>query len=80
MEIDRVEGVYATDINILEILLKESISKSDAMKRLETQLEREDYFDKPSENGIGAGYLFLVFDDDGMFDKIKKYDFSRKTL
>ena len=79
-EIERIRGIYKKDVGILELLLKNKISKVETLNTFKQNLDDSDFFDKPSESGIGAGYLFFEFKDDGRLEKVKQYDFAEKYL
>ena len=79
-EISRIKGIYASDVKALKCLVENRIKKKELLSVFNSKLNKKDYFDKPSENGVGAGFLFFVFDRDETLKKVVQYDFAEKRL
>ncbi len=74
----RIETIRQNDHRILENLLVGKLQKKDAFANFQKTLSENDYFDKPEENGIGAGTLFFAFNKQGVLTKIEFFDFAEK--
>ena len=70
-----VDNIRLEDTKMLEALLVGRISKKETLNILESKFSEEDFFDKPQDNGVGVGSLFLVFDDKEILSKIETHDF-----
>lgn len=74
----RIQDIYKVDVNALELLLKERITKPETLEIFKKHLKEDEFFDKPSESGVGVNLLFLVFGEDNVLKKIEKHDFAEK--
>lgn len=69
-----IDATRLSDIQILEKLLTDRISHEETLFILKNnQIE---FFDKPTENGVGAGSLFLVFDPKGRLKNVEAHSFE----
>ncbi len=75
-EIKRIDSIRLSDLKHLETIFKNKISKAEVLNILDKKKDHSIYFDKPSENGIGLGSLFLVFDSKGSLSKIESPSFE----
>lgn len=71
-----VERVRLQDTQIIEKILIGNISKREVVTALEKEKDLNNYFEKPEENGIGVGSMFLVFDQKNMLSKIESPSFE----
>lgn len=64
------------EISLLESIMVGNVSKQDALEIFRKKFSENNFFDKPGENGIGAGNLFLKFDENNKLKKIEAYKFT----
>ncbi len=76
-EIERNIRIYSQDIATLEVLLKDRLSINEIKETFGKQTPPLEFFEKPTENGIGASHLFFYFKDQRL-ERIQKYDFAEK--
>ncbi len=76
-EVKRNKLIYNQDIAALEILLKNRVTKIEVIDIFSKVPPPFSYFEKPTENGIGASHLFFYFKDNQL-ESIQKYDFAEK--
>ena len=75
-ESKRIDKVRMEDIHLLETLFKNRLTKTEALVLLNSNVEKEKFFDKPSEGGIGVGSMFLIFNSIGQLSKIETDSFE----
>ncbi len=68
-----IDHARLEDLKIMENLVVRRLSKEDATAAL---CQYEDYFFKPEDNGIGVGYLFLVFDNNDILTRVEAHSFE----
>jgi hypothetical protein len=71
-----IDQTRLSDTKMMESLLVGRISKQQTLDIFRQNFKENAFFDKPSESGVGAGNLFLVFDDQDMLSKIEAYPFN----
>jgi hypothetical protein len=64
------------DLQILEKLIIGRISKEETLIILKKHFKEDVFFDKPTENGVGAGTMFLVFDKNNLLSEVKTNSFD----
>lgn len=74
----RVDKLRVEDFKVLEHLLVDRIDKKGTLEIFKAKLKADDYFEKPSESGIGAGTMFLVFGENDVLKKIEITSFDEK--
>ncbi|MCB9974960.1 MAG: hypothetical protein H6856_04930 [Rhodospirillales bacterium] len=64
------------EISMLESIMLEKVSKQEVLETFKKKFSENNFFDKPGENGIGAGSLFLKFDENNTLKTIETYKFK----
>jgi len=72
----RINQIQVRNTELLGEIFKNKIKKDELLTILKSKVNSKDFFDKPQENGIGLGTMFLRFDKNGYLVNIEAHSFE----
>ena len=72
----RINQIQIRNTELLEVVFRNKITKTDLLSILNLKIDRSEYFDKPQDNGVGLGTMFLRFDKKGHLIGIDAHSFE----
>lgn len=69
----RVDNARLEDIETLSKFFKGIITKDQAFSIVKNNFKSDEWFEKPEDNGIDVGRIFLIFDDKNTLKKIETF-------